>query len=159
NPEAQPRVSRDWSEVAKVAGTGADHLTYVPGLVGDITEWIVETSMLPNRMMALGVGLAVVGGLISRRVLGPTNSMTHLFQVLLAPTGAGKQDPMQRGRDLIAAVVEEDAGLILGDTTWQSAPGIEKMLEECPVRICFIDEVGDELVKINSNTGNAFVSA
>ena len=159
NSEPQLRVSRDWDEVLKVASTGEDRLTYVPGLVGDIIEWIVATSMLPNRMMALGVALAVVGGLISRKVLGPSNSMTHLFTVLLAPTGAGKQDPMQRGRELIAAVVEEDAGLIIGDTTWQSAPGIEKMLDECPVRICFVDEVGDELGKINSTTGNPFVSA
>ena len=73
NSVVQPKVSRDWSEVLKVAdtGTGADCLTYVPGLVGDITEWIVETSMLPNRMMALGSALAVVGTLIGRRVLAP----------------------------------------------------------------------------------------
>jgi hypothetical protein len=110
-------------------------------------------------MMALGVSLAVVGTLIGRRVLGPTLSMTHLYIVLLAPSGEGKDDPMQRGRDLIVAVVEEDAGLILADNTWQSAPGIERMLDECPVRIAFIDEVGDELVKINSQNGNAFVAA
>jgi len=70
-----------------------------------------------------------------------------------------KQDPMKRGRDLITAVVEEDAKLILGDSTWSSAPGIEQMLNECPVRICFIDEVGDELMKINSQVGNQFVAA
>lgn len=133
NSVVQPKVSRDWSEVLKVAdtGTGADRLTYVPGLVGDITEWIVETSMLPNRMMALGSALAVVGTLIGRRVLGPTASMTYLYIVFLAPTGEGKQDPMQRGRDLIIAVVEEDERLIVGDSTWQSAPGIEMMLDEC----------------------------
>jgi hypothetical protein len=159
NSEPQLRVSRDWDEVLKVASVGADRLTYVPGLVGDITEWIVSTSMLPNRMMALGVALAVVGTLISRKVLGPTLSMTHLYIVLLAPSGEGKDDPMQRGRDLIIAVVQEDAGLILGDTTWNSAPGIERMLDECPVRISFVDEVGDELVKINSQSGNPFVAA
>jgi hypothetical protein len=69
NSEPQLRVSRDWSEVSKVASAGADRLTYVPGLVGDIIEWIVATSMLPNRMMALGVALAAVGGLISRITL------------------------------------------------------------------------------------------
>ena len=57
NSEPQLRVSRDWDEVLKVASTGEDRLTYVPGLVGDIIEWIVATSMLPNRMMALGVAL------------------------------------------------------------------------------------------------------
>jgi hypothetical protein len=137
----------------------AERLTYVPGLVGDITEWIVETSMLPNRMMALGSALAVVGTLIGRKVLGPTASMTHLFIVFLAPTGEGKGDPMQRGRDLIVKVVGEDDRLIVGDSTWQSAPGIEMMLDECPVRVCFIDEVGDELMKVNSQAGNVWVSA
>src|SRR5215472_15805812 len=99
NALIQPRVSRDWSEVSKVA-QDEDRLTYVPGLVGDIVEWIVATSRFPNRMMALGVSLAVVGTLIGRRVIGPTLSMTHLYNVMLAGTCAGKQDPMKRGRDL-----------------------------------------------------------
>jgi hypothetical protein len=158
NYAAQPRVSRDWSEVLKVAGVGTDRLTYVPGLVGDITEWIYETSMLPNRMMALGSALAVVGTLIGRKVLGPTGSMTHLCIVFLAPSGDGKDDPLQRGRDLVKAVVGKDERLIIGDSTWQSAPGIEMMLDECPVRVCFIDEVGDELKKINTQGGNTWVA-
>lgn len=83
----------------------------------------------------------------------PMNSRRRMWLAM------SKQDPMKRGRDLITAVVEEDAKLILGDSTWSSAPGIEQMLNECPVRICFIDEVGDELMKINSQVGNQFVAA
>src|SRR5262249_45066176 len=66
---------RDWSEVAvpKVANE-RERLTYVPGLVGDITEWIVRGARRPNRMMALGVASVVVGTLIGRRIEGPTKS-------------------------------------------------------------------------------------
>jgi hypothetical protein len=152
------RVSRDWEEVLRTAGDGPDRLTYVPGLVGDVTEWIVETSMLPNRMMALGVALVVVGTIIGRKVLGPTGNMTHLYIVVLAPSCSGKNDPMVRGSDLIAAVVGKDADLILGDTTWRSGLGMERMLAEYPVRVCFIDEVGDQLLKINAQVGNTYVS-
>jgi hypothetical protein len=65
----------------------------------------------------------------------------------------------QRGRDLVMAVVGEDGDLILGDSTWQSAPGIEMMLDECPARVCFIDEVGDELMKVNTQAGNVWVGS
>jgi len=46
--EAPLRVSREWSDVLEIAGAGPDRLTYVPGFVGDITEWIVGTCCLPN---------------------------------------------------------------------------------------------------------------
>src|SRR5262249_9960050 len=63
----------------------------VPGVVGEIVDWIVTTSRRPNRVLALGAAITVVGTLIGRRAAGPTRSATHLYAVGIAPTGSGKQ--------------------------------------------------------------------
>src|SRR5262249_20585967 len=84
-----------WAEVVIPEGVDEiEALTYVPGLVGQIVEWIVAGARRPNRVMALGVALAVVGTLIGRRVEGPTGCATHLYIFILAPTGWGKDHPL-----------------------------------------------------------------
>src|SRR5262245_25214006 len=59
--------------------------TTVPGVVGEIIDWIVATSRRPNRVLALGAAITVVGTLIGRRAAGPTRSATHLYAVGIAP--------------------------------------------------------------------------
>ena len=44
----------------------------VPGVVGEIIEWIVATARRPNRVLALAAAIPLVGTLIGRRVAGPT---------------------------------------------------------------------------------------
>jgi hypothetical protein len=58
-------------------------LTYVPGRVGEITEFIVNSARRPNRVFALGAAISVVETLIGRRARGPTKSATQLYIVLL----------------------------------------------------------------------------
>jgi hypothetical protein len=97
SPPIQPSVEEKrqltvpWSSI-QVPPTANDveALTYVPGLVGEITEWIVSGAKRPNRVMALGVASVVVGTLIGHAVKGPTGSATHLYVIILAPTGYGK---------------------------------------------------------------------
>ena len=45
----------------------------------------------------------MVGTLIGRRIEGPTDSATHLYVILLAPTGYGKDHPLQCGSALMHA--------------------------------------------------------
>ncbi|HEX2337256.1 MAG TPA: hypothetical protein VHI72_12345, partial [Hyphomicrobiaceae bacterium] len=66
----------------------------VPGVMGEVIEWIVATARRPNRVLALAAAIPLVGTLIGRRVAGPTRSATHLYAVAVAPTGAGKQHPI-----------------------------------------------------------------
>jgi hypothetical protein len=130
-------------------------LTYVPGLVGEIVDWIVRGARRPNRMMALGVAAGVIGTLIGRRIEGPTGSATHLFIIILAPTGYGKDWPLRCGVILMEAV---GAGDLLGPQEFASAPGFLKRLKRNPLMVCFADEFGDELSLINDQKGNPFVS-
>src|SRR5215472_2057465 len=83
-----------WAEVVmpKVVSE-IEALTYVPGLVGQIVDWIVAGARRPNRVMALGVALGVVGTLIGRRVEGPTGNATHLYIFILAADRMGQRLP------------------------------------------------------------------
>ena len=88
-------------------------------------------------MLALGVASVVIGTLIGRRIEGPTESATHLYLILLAPTGYGKDHPLQAGPALMEAAGRPD---LLGPQGWASAPGFENRLKRGPLLVCFVDE-------------------
>jgi len=155
-PTPKPLKLRQWSEVKVPDGvTELERLTYVPGLVGDITDWIVSGARRPNRLMAFGVALAIGGTLISRRIMGPTESATHLYVIIIGRSGRGKDWPLQCGERLMT---ELDLGDLVGPGEWASSPGLWLRLKRNPVLICFVDELGDELALVNGQNGNPFVS-
>jgi hypothetical protein len=146
-PEPEPWVDSSgkrryyWSEVVIPKDANEiEALTYVPGLVGDIVEWIVAGARRPNRVMALGVALAVVGTLMGRRVEGPTGCATHLYIFILAPTGWGKDYPLWCATKLMIVVGAEG---LLGPSEYVSGRGIVKYLKRNPLTLCVVDELGD----------------
>jgi hypothetical protein len=149
-----PYVS--WSSVAiPPNATDLQKLTYVPGVVGEITEWIVRSATRPNRMMALGVATAVVGTIIGRRVCGPTESATHVYLVMLAPTGYGKDWPLKAGQALLRRLGRRE---LIGPDSWSSDVGFQLLLQSQPLLCCFVDELGDMIALLNSQDTNRFVS-
>ena len=151
-----PSMLRPWSEVLALPdANNLETLTYVPGLVGDVVEWIVSGARRPNRVMAMGVASAVIGTLIGHRIEGPTESATHLYIIILGPTGFGKDWPMKAGTALVDAVGRQD---LLGPNEWASSPGFQNLLKRKPIMICFVDELGDELNKINGKNANVYVA-
>jgi hypothetical protein len=103
-PGLDPSLGEGWASVqAPKDANEIEALTYAPGVVGQIVEWTVASALRPNRVMALGVALVVVGTLIGQRTAGPTNSATHLYITILAPTGYGKDHPLQCGMTLMEA--------------------------------------------------------
>jgi hypothetical protein len=159
-PVAKPEIKvgrrYSWDEVVVPEGVSeVEALTYVPGLVGQIVEWIVSGARRPNRVMALGVALAVVGTLIGRRFEGPTGSATHLYVFILAPTGWGKDHPLWCGNKLMLAI---GAKGLLGPSEFVSGRGIIKYLKRQPLALCIVDELGDMFQLIHSQKDNAWVT-
>ena len=145
-----------WSSVIVPANaTDLERLTYVPGVVGEITEWIVCGAPRPNRMMALGAATVVVGTIIGRYVVGPTGSATHLYIIILAPSGYGKDWPLQAGEKLLDAIKKP---MLIGPDSWSSEVGLQELLKRSPLLCCFVDELGDQLSLLTSQGTNKFVS-
>src|SRR5262249_34441687 len=144
----------DWASlVIPSDASPLERLTYVPGVVGEIVDWIVSTAPRPNRMMALVVALGIVGTLIGRKVRGPTGTATHTYDAIIGITGMGKDHPLKCGQ----AIMKEVAPDLLGPGEFASGPGFIKRLRRNPLMICFIDEFGDELDKIKNHGGNPWL--
>src|SRR5262245_16670497 len=163
-PEPEPQEPKkvaverryDWTEVVVPKNAGEiEALTHGPGLVGQIVDWIVEGARRPNRVMALGVALVVVGTLMGRRFEGPTGCATHLYVFILAPTGWGKDHPLWCGNKLMIALGQER---LIGPSEFVSGRGIIKYLKRNPLVLCIVDELGDVFQLINSQKDNAWVT-
>ena len=142
------------AEVAAEASTPAvptdeldPYTRNIPGVVGDVLEWILATARRPNRVLALAAAIPLVGTLIGRRVAGPTMSATHLYTVAVAPTGAGKQHPIDCiGTLLVAAEAQEH----LGSGRFMSASALCNFVTRKPLSLCCSDEIGSFLAKVTA---------
>jgi hypothetical protein len=132
------------------AGAGADaasikQLTYVPGLLGELIEWNVRTARYPSRVMALAAAVAVVGKLLDRKIAGPTMSATHLYIVVLAPTGSGKQHQLDVVKTALTAAGMANS---IGPGDFSSVQALQKEIKEKMSFISVMDEFGSFLRRI-----------
>jgi hypothetical protein len=148
--KAKPDPKEPMEPEPKAPIEPADELepfTHVPGLVGDIVDYIVATARRPNPVLALGAAITVVGTLIGRRVAGPTRSATHLYVVPIAPSGAGKQHVLDAAMRLMHAAKAEGH---IGPSKFFSLSAVQKLLQDKPLVLCLQDEIGVFLSSVTS---------
>ena len=68
---------------------GLERLLYPRGLLGHAVQFVMDTAPLPDRKLALAVALSACAKGIDRKVIGPTDNSTVLFNLVIAETGAG----------------------------------------------------------------------
>ena len=132
------------------------HFTTVPGLVGELVDWITATSRRPNRVLALGAAVTVVGTLIGRRAAGPTRSATHLYAVGIAPTGSGKQHLLD---SIIRLMEAAKAGGHIGPSKFFSLSAVLELLSSKPLVLCPQDEIGVFLKAVTSTRATSHEAA
>ncbi|MHC2163116.1 bifunctional DNA primase/polymerase [Bradyrhizobium ottawaense] len=133
-----------------------EHLTHIPGLVGDITDWICDTALHPQRGLALGAALTIVGTAAGRHISGPHRCGTHLYVVGLAPSGAGKNHPLSQIATVLAAA---DMQPHIGPSQFISMPAVINFLVRAPLSVCAMDEFGAFLKRINNRRASGFEGA
>lgn len=124
-----------------------DHLTRAPGLVGEIIDWIIATSDSPSRVLALGAALTLVGTAMGRFRAGPTLSSTALYVLSLAPTGAGKDHPLQCISHILTAT--DELRPCLGPDEFISGTAVMNFIGRAPLGLCPMDEFGSFLHRVN----------
>jgi hypothetical protein len=127
--------------------------THPPGLVGSVIDWITATSRRPNRVLALGAAVTVVGTLIGRRVAGPTNSATHLYAVSIARSGAGKQHVLDAALQLMHAAKADSH---IGPSRFHSGSAVFRALETMPTMLAIQDEIGGVLRAVTNRKASSF---
>lgn len=124
-----------------------DRLTRVPGLLGDITEWIDLTARRPNRGLALAASVSFLSVVFGRHYASPTDARTNNYVVGLAPTGSGKQHPLTQVVRLATACGTIVEGLI-GPEDTMSLSSLVSVLQQKPSVLFMIDEIGGYFGKI-----------
>ena len=132
------------------------HFTTVPGLVGELVDWITASSRRPNRVLALGAAVTVVGTLIGRRAAGPTRSSTHLYAIGIAPTGSGKQHLLD---SVIRLMEAAKAGGHIGPSKFFSLSAVLELLSSKPLVLCPQDEIGVFLKAVTSTRATSHEAA
>ncbi len=122
-------------------GRGVDWRT-PRGLIGQISDWILETSRRPNRALAVASATAILSAVCGRHLYGPTGTALNLYIVTLAKTGAGKDRPLSAVGEFLTA-----AKLPLAQTAKAfSVSGFERLIAENPCCVATIDEMGANLL-------------
>ncbi len=138
---------------ARAAIEFPEALTHVPGLVGEIVDWICATARRPNRVLALGAALTLVGTAMGRYWSGPTLSSTVLYMLALAPSGVGKDHALQQIKRLLAAAKMTRT---IGPDEFISMPAVIHFIEREPLSLCPMDEFGAFLKRINAKRASGF---
>lgn len=145
-PEPVDGVKREFDEIP-------NELLYPPGLLGEIMDWIVGGARRPSRTLALGPAITLVGTLAGQVVKGPTSSATHLYAIGLAPSGAGKDFPLQAIKRIMKAAM---LGNLLGPSEFISMPSVINFLQRQSLSICAMDEIGAWLKRLSNKNASSY---
>ncbi|GAA0768753.1 bifunctional DNA primase/polymerase [Brevundimonas olei] len=141
----------DGAQLAAPSSTDLpDRLTRVPGLVGQIADFIEDSARRPNRAFAIGAALLIVGTAAGRKIAGPTGSGTHLYVLGLADTGSGKDHALDAIPTIMGAASLQQH---VGKGEFMSHQAVYRDLMRQPLTLCPMDEFGSFLKKVNNRNG------
>src|SRR6516165_4748610 len=120
-----------------------------PGLVGEVADFTVSSAMYPSVGFAVGGSILLIGTLIGRRIAGPSGPLgtgTHLYLVLVGPTGSGKEHIRTVVKLLLTTV---NAAELIGPGRFKSGAAIISHLIKKPLSLCVMDEFGAMLARFS----------
>jgi hypothetical protein len=115
------------------------HLLKIPGLVGDIANYILNQAHKPQPLLSLAASLSACGTIMGRKVQTSTGLRTNIYTIAVGESGCGKEVPRQIIRrifneaDIFPQVAVED---IASDSS------IITSLSKEPSSLFLLDEIG-----------------
>jgi len=155
-PKPLPIAVQQLEKIVRLPDELPGALTRVPGLLGELTEWIVGTARRPQRGLALGSALTIIGTAAGRRYAGPTRTATHLYVLGLARTSAGKEHPLQC---ITRALTDSAMKQHIGPSKFMSLSAVINRLGREGVMVCPMDEFATVLKSINSRQASTHEQA
>lgn len=122
-------------------------VTTIPGFLGDVTRYILETSHIEQPELSFAAALGLLSTMIARKVYEPMfNIKASLFILGLSPSGTGKDIPLKTVKRILmeagAMHLFASDGITSGSgivTTMHCPDGTADMYGNC---IFTVDEVG-----------------
>lgn len=110
------------------------------GAVGMLAQYINETAIRPQPVLAVAASLCAIGTLAGRKYRSPTNLRTNLYVVSLADSGAGKNHSRQVISRIFSDLINCDDRL--GGGKIASGSGLLTALLRSPSILFQLDEFG-----------------
>lgn len=110
------------------------------GAVGMLAQYIIETAIRPQPVLAVAASLCAIGTLAGRKYRSPTNLRTNLYVVSLADSGAGKNHSRQVISRIFSDMIDCDDRL--GGGKIASGSGLLTALLRSPSILFQLDEFG-----------------
>lgn len=117
------------------------HVSFPPGLVGEIASFILTTAIRPVPEIALAGAISFMAGIAGRTYNISSNGLNH-YILVLAKTGRGK-DGAASGIDLLINAVSQDVpmfSMFVGPGSFASGPAVVKTLA---AQSCFLSVLGE----------------
>jgi hypothetical protein len=126
-------------------GPFPDELLRVPGFVGEVMDFCLETAPYPNPVMAFCGAIGLQAFLAGRKVRDPGDNRTNIYLLGLAHSSAGKDHPRK-----VNTRIAHEVGLAecMGDR-FASGEGIQDALFLTPSMLFQTDEIDGMLQSIN----------
>jgi hypothetical protein len=131
------------------------HLMNVPGLLGDLAEWIKDSGLREQPALALGSAIATVATILGRKVCTETNLRTNVYVIGCGETACGKEAGIAEPYNLLKAAKLEH---LMGTSDWTSDAGVRASLHRSPSQLCCLDEFGKWLKKMSGERQPAHVA-
>jgi hypothetical protein len=130
-----------------------DSLLRVPGLIGELAEWINLRSPKPQPILALGASIAAMSAVLGRKVQTRSGLRSNLFVLGVGETGCGKD----AARQCIKLLFEQiGAGKMIGES-FASGPAIEEAITRAPSCLYLIDEMGALLTQMRGGNAPTYI--
>ena len=113
------------------------------GLIGRISDWILETSPRPNKPLAVAAATSILSAICGRHLYSPTGAALNVYIVMLAKTGAGKDRPLSAVGEFFRAA---QLAALAQTAKAFSVSGFEKLVRDNPCCVATIDEMGANLL-------------
>lgn len=129
----------------------------VPGIIGDVIKYNLETAPRPQPTLALAGALCLMAVLAGRKLRDPQENRTNIYTIGLAESGHGKGHAMKINKRLLVAAGAADPNTGLeGPSRPASDAGLFGELELKPSMLCQVDEFGRHLSQMKSPHSPSF---
>ncbi len=122
-----------------------NELLRIPGFIGEVMDYCLESAPYPNQALAFGGALALQAFLAGRKVRDPGDNRTNIYVLALAHSSAGKDAPRKVNTQILNAV---GCTRCLGERM-ASGEAVQDALFADPAMLVQTDEIDGILQSIN----------
>lgn len=149
---ANAKRRRDNMRAEPNLGEIPGELTRIPGALGELVDHITETSIKPQRVLAVTGGLVFGAVMMGRRYASRTDLRTNLYLLGVAPSTAGKDHARRVLKSALVACGRKD---LIGGEDIKSGSAVISAVVRSPAVLFQLDEFGLFLQSVtNPNSGS-----